>query len=312
MACQTESLRIGISVVNPYTRHPGLIAMEFATLDEISGGRAVLGIGAGTRFWIQDQLHLGWERPGRAIRETVDLIRALLRGEQLTCSGEIFRLTDAVLHFSPPRSHPPIHLGVTGPKNLQLAGAIADGDILSTMSGPEYVRFAREQLRLGAERAGRTLEGFEVSAILPISISEDEKEAREAVKPLLAVLLGIGAFEATSPILRCVEYPDTLLDSSPAFQAGEIPVELVTDQVIDSFAIAGSPARCRKRMAEFVAAGWTYRSRTRSRGSIRKKRSLPSSTPGSRVLLRPAPLRCGLGRHCRRGGARCRPVLRGI
>jgi 5,10-methylenetetrahydromethanopterin reductase len=256
VACQTESCRIGISVVNPYTRHPGLIAMEFATLDEISGGRAVLGIGAGTRFWIQDQLHLGWERPGRAIRETVELIRGLLRGEQLTYSGEIFRLTDAVLHFSPPRSHPPIHLGVTGPKNLQLAGAIADGVILSTMSGPEYVRFAREQLRLGAERAGRTLEGFEVSAILPISISEDEKEAREAVKPLLAVLLGIGAFEATSPILRCVEFPETLLRQfTERFRQGEIPVELVTDQVIDSFAIAGSPAHCRKRMAEFVAAG---------------------------------------------------------
>ena len=149
-----------------------------------------------------------------------------------------------------------IHLGVTGPKNLQLAGAIADGVILSTMSSPEYVRFAREQLRLGAERAGRTLEGFEVSAILPISISEDEKEAREAVKPLLAVLLGIGAFEATSPILRCVEFPETLLRQfTERFRQGEIPVELVTDQVIDSFAIAGSPARCRKRMAEFVAAG---------------------------------------------------------
>jgi len=56
--------------------------MEFATLDDISGGRAVLGIGAGARFWIQDQLHLGWERPGRAIRETVALIRGLLRGER--------------------------------------------------------------------------------------------------------------------------------------------------------------------------------------------------------------------------------------
>ena len=256
VACQTESLRVGISVVNPYTRHPGLIAMEFGTLDEISGGRAVLGIGAGVRFWIKDQLHLRWERPGQAIREAVDVMRCLLRGEQVTYSGEMFRLTDAALHFSPARSNPPIHLGVTGPKNLQMAGAIADGVILSTMSSPEYVRFAREQVRWGAERAGRTLDGFEVSAILPISISEDEKEAREAVKPLLAVLLGIGAFAATSPILRCVDFPESLLRQfTERFMQGEIPVDLVNDRVIDSFAIAGSPAHCRKKMAEFVVAG---------------------------------------------------------
>ena len=256
VACQTESLRVGISVVNPYTRHPGLIAMEFGTLDEISGGRAVLGIGAGVRFWIQDQLHLSWERPGRAMREAVDLIRSLLRGEQVTCSGQIFRLTDAVLHFSPPRSRPPIYLGVTGPKNLQMAGAIADGVILSTMSSPAYIRFAREQVQLGAKRAGRTLDGFEVAAIVPISISENDTEAREAVKPILAVLLGIGAFDATSPILRCVDFPEVLLRQfRERFANGDIPVDLVDGHMIDTFAIAGSPKHCAKKMTEFIEAG---------------------------------------------------------
>ncbi len=256
VACRTESLRVGISVVNPYTRHPGLIAMEFGALDEISGGRAVLGIGAGVRFWIKEQLHLGWERPGRAMREAVDLIRALLRGERVTYRGELFRLTDAALCFAPPRGNPPIHLGVTGPKNLRMAGAVADGVILSTMSSPEYVRFAREQARLGAEQAGRSLDGFEVSAILPISISENAQQAREAAKPLLAILLGIGAFEATSPILRCLNFPESLLRQFTArYAKGDIPVDLVDDEVIDHFAIAGSPEHCRKKMADFVAAG---------------------------------------------------------
>lgn len=256
VAGRTESLRVGISVINPYTRHPSLIAMEFGALDEISGGRGVLGIGAGVRFWIKDQLHLGWEKPSRAIREAVDLIRRLLRGEQVTCSGEIFHVTDAALNFVPPRRNPPIHLGVVGPQNLQMAGVIADGVILSTMSSPEYVRFAREQVRLGAERAGRPLEGFEVSALLPISVSEDEKEAREAVKPLLAILLGVGATDATSPLLRCIEFPESLLRQfRERFTRGEIPVDLVNDDVINSLAVAGSPGHCRMRMAEFVAAG---------------------------------------------------------
>jgi 5,10-methylenetetrahydromethanopterin reductase len=257
VACQTESLRIGISIINPYTRHPAVTAMEFATLDEISRGRAVLGVGAGAPFWIKDQLHLTWERPaGRAIREAVDLIRRLVRGEQVTSSGQIFRVTDAMLHFPPLRSSPPIYLGVTGPKNLQMAGAIADGVILSTMSSPAYVRFAREQVRLGAQRAGRTLEGFEISAILPISISQDETLAREAVKPILAVLLGLGVPDATSPILRCVDFPEARVHQfRERFANGDIPVDLVDEDMVDTFTIAGSPRRCVKKMREFIEAG---------------------------------------------------------
>jgi 5,10-methylenetetrahydromethanopterin reductase len=256
VACQTKSLRVGISVVSPYTRHPAITAMEFGALDEISNGRGVLGIGAGVRFWIADQLHLAWDRPGRAIREAVEVIRRLLRGEQLTYNGRVFALTDAALHFSPPRSSPPIHLGVTGQKNLQMAGAIADGVILSILSSPKYVRFAREQVRLGAERAGRTLDGFEVSALLPISMSHDPKEAREAVKPILAILLGVGAADATSPILTCVDFPEALLRQfTERFARGDLPVDLIDDQLIDTFAVAGSPAHCVKKMAEFVEAG---------------------------------------------------------
>lgn len=258
VACHTEALRIGTSIINPYTRHPALIAMEFGAFDEISHGRGILGIGAGVRFWIREQLHLGWNRPAQAIRESVAIIRALLRGERVTYSGEIFSLTDAALHFSPPRPAPPIHLGVTGPKNLQMAGEIADGVILGTLSSLEYVRFAREQVRLGAQRAGRSLEGFELSALLPISVSDNETEAREAVKPIIAVLLGIGAFEASSPVLRCIDFPESLLQQfRERFQQGDIPVDLVDDESIDHFTVAGSPAHCRKRLAEYVDAGLT-------------------------------------------------------
>ncbi len=256
VACQTESLRVGISVVNPYTRHPAITAMEFGALDEISGGRGVLGIGAGVRFWMEDQLHLAWEKPRRAMREMIDVIRGLLRGEQLTYSGDVFALTDAALHFSPARPDPPIHLGVVGPKNLQMAGAIADGVILSTLSSPEYVRFAREQVRRGAERTGRALDGFEVSAILPVSVSNDANQAREAVKPVLAILLGLSVPNATSPLLSCIDFPEELLQQFRGrFAAGDLPMDLVDDEIIDTFAIAGSPADCVRRMAKFVDAG---------------------------------------------------------
>lgn len=256
VACATTSLRVGISVVNPYTRHPAITAMEFGALEEISNGRGVLGIGAGVRFWIQDQLHLSWERPGRAMRETVEIIRRLLGGERVTWRGELFALTDAALTFSPPRPAPPVHLGVMGRQNLQMAGAIADGVVLSILTSPAYVRFAREQVRLGAERAGRSLAGFELSAILPIAMSADGREAREAVKPILAILLGIGAAPAGSPILACADFSDARLRQfTERFAAGDLPLDLVDDRLVDTFAVAGTPADCVRRLAAFVDAG---------------------------------------------------------
>jgi 5,10-methylenetetrahydromethanopterin reductase len=256
IACSTRHMRVGLGVVNPYTRHPALIAMEIAALSEVAEGRAALGIGGGVRYWIETQMRIPYTKPGTAMREAVDIVRRMLRNEPVSFEGKVFRTHQAKLSFPSPRADLPVHLGVLGPKNLEMAGEIADGVLLSGMTSAAYARFAVEHVRRGAERAGRRLADLEIGAFLLVSISEDERAARRAVKPFLATLLGLLAAEPQSPLVAVPGTPaHELAQIGEALAQGKSPVDLVSDWMIDTFAIAGSPARCRERLADMVAAG---------------------------------------------------------
>src|SRR5215813_7052438 len=142
IASATRSLRIGLGVLNPYVRHPATIAMELGALEEISKGRTVLGIGAGLRTWVEGQLGIPYAKPAAAMRETIEIVRALFAGGDVTYAGKVFKISNLNLHFGPPRAQVPTFLGVLGPKNLEMAGQIADGLILSVMTSPAYTRYA--------------------------------------------------------------------------------------------------------------------------------------------------------------------------
>jgi len=259
VACSTQAIRVGLGVVNPFTRHPAVTAMEFAALAELAEGRALLGLGASVQHWIETQMGIPYERPRAALRETIDLIRRFFRGEAVTHDGDAFRLREAQFAFPSPRPEVPIHLGVIGPRNLEMAGALGDGALLSAMTSPAYARFAVDRIRAGAERAGRRIEDLEVGAFLLISISEDETRARDAVKPLLATLLGLLAATPDSPLLTEPGIsPERIAPFGEAFAEGKLVVDRVDDALIGTFAIAGSPARCREGLAAVVEAGIQY------------------------------------------------------
>jgi 5,10-methylenetetrahydromethanopterin reductase len=254
LACSTRKIRIGLGVVNPFTRHPALLAMEFAALTELAPARTVLGIGAGVSAWI-NQMHLGCATPGRAIREAVDIVRGITRGEQVTYPGKVFQTDKIGLSFKPPQPEIPIYLGVLGPKNLAMAGRIADGVLLSAMTSPAYARFAVENIRTGAQAAGRS-DKMEVGAFVLASVSENEDEAREAVKPLLAGLISLMASQPEMPMFAVAGMdPGEIRRFGEVYAGGELPVRLVTDDIIDTFAIAGGPDRCRDGLSKLVEAG---------------------------------------------------------
>src|ERR1700757_845976 len=108
IAAHTAKIQLGPCVTDPYSRHPALTAMAIATLDEISGGRAVLGIGAGVSGFAE--LGIDRRKPARAIREAIELIRALLRGETVDCHGEVIAFDHGRLSFSPPHPDVPVYV----------------------------------------------------------------------------------------------------------------------------------------------------------------------------------------------------------
>ena len=258
IAFGTSKIKIGLGVVNPFLRHPALTAMEFAALDEACDGRAILGIGAGLKDWIEGRLKIPYTRPTTAMRETIEIIRRFFRGEEVTHPGRVFHAERIKLSFKPVRAEIPIYLGVLGPKNCEMAGEVADGLLLSVMSSPAYVKFAMEHARQGLAKSPRDERNFSVGAYIFSSISEDERAARDRIRPIVAIMISLMAPQPTTPIFAAAGLPaETIVKFGESFARGKVPADMVTDEMIDTFTIAGSPSRCRENLARLIEAGVT-------------------------------------------------------
>ena len=245
-AAVTERVVIGLGVVNPYTRHPALVAMETAALAGIAPGRVVLGLGSSNRRWIEAQMAIPFKTPLRGLREGVEIVRRLLDGERVTYAGEVFAVRDVALE-APPPAPVPILLGVKGPRALALAAEVADGVHCSILASPAHVR------RVRATTSSRARGDFAVIAYLPVAVSDDGVEARAWVRPLIARYLGVLHGQS---ILQ-----DAGLDRartqpfSDALAVGRPVADLVTDDLVDTFAVAGTPSECRAALARWAQAG---------------------------------------------------------
>src|SRR5256884_1902620 len=183
-AAVTERIAVGLGVVNPYTRHPALIAMETAALAGIAPGRVVLGLGSSNRKWIEEQMAIPFKTPLRGLREGVEIVRRLLDGRRVTYAGEVFAAHDVALE-APPPAPVPILLGVKGPRALALAAEVADGGHCSVLPPPAHLR------RGPPATASRARGDFAVIAYLPVAVSDDRAQARAWVRPLIAHYLRV-------------------------------------------------------------------------------------------------------------------------
>src|SRR5207245_6793520 len=129
------------------------------------------GIDADFRMWIEGQADIPYTMAGAAMRETIEIVRALFGGGDVTYQGRVFKRSGLNLHFRPPRAIVPAYLGVFGPSNLETAGRLADGIIRSVITSPAYARHALDHVSAGADKAGNKLEHYETRANLSSSIS---------------------------------------------------------------------------------------------------------------------------------------------
>lgn len=254
VALATERVGIGTAVVNPVTRGAVLTAVSFATLDELSRGRAILGIGPGSPHILEKQGY-GFDKPLTRMRECLDITRLLLRGETVNYAGESIAVHDVRLDFRPVRPEIPVYFGVTGPRALQLAGETADGVILNGYTSAAYASRAVNRVTAGAERAGRDPGDVEIASFIAVSMDDDPALARDAIRPLVATYL------ANFPnIAREADIDGGILALiRVAFERGGAvaAAEHVADVVLDRLVCAGAPADCRRLIAERRAAGVT-------------------------------------------------------
>lgn len=268
VAARTERIGIGAAVMQIPARTPAMTAMTAATLDLVSDGRFRLGLGVSG-----PQVSEGWhgvrfDRPLGRTREYVDIVRQALRRETVRSGGEFFPLPlpdgpgkPLKLSVHPVRSDIPLYLAAIGPKNLELAGEIADG-WLAIFFSPDYAEESLASIEAGRARAQRSGAPFDVAPTVPASVGDDVESCAESVRSYAALYLGgMGSreqnfynqlacrmgFEAEAKRVQ-----DLYLDRHYRDAAGAVPLDF-----IDQTSLLGPPERIADRLHAFAAAGVT-------------------------------------------------------
>jgi F420-dependent oxidoreductase-like protein len=268
LAGQTERVDVGSAVMQIPARTPAMTAMTAATIDLLSGGRFRLGLGVSG-----PQVSEGWHgvrfaRPLARTREYVEIVRLALGRQPVSYHGEHYRLPlpggpgkALRLTVRPHRDRIPVYLAAVGPKNLELAGEIADG-WLAIFFAPEFADDLLAPLRTGRARVGQDLTGFDIVPTVPVVFGDDVAACADAVRPYAALYVGgMGSREQNFYNDLAVrmgyadaarEIQDRYLDRRHRDAAAAVPLEF-----LDRTALLGPPDRVVERLRAYAAAGVT-------------------------------------------------------
>jgi 5,10-methylenetetrahydromethanopterin reductase len=220
--------------------------MSAATLDHLSGGRAVLGLGIGHRELLEPAHGVPFDRPVGRMREYVAGIRGILRGDAAPAS---FRL-----EFVPERPELPLYVAALGPQMCALAGAVADG-VLLNWATPGYVEEAIADVRRGAERAGRDPRTVDVACYIRAAVGADPAAVRGALAAETARYIGLDFYRRMFD--RSGFAAETAAVMRAARHGTDAAAAEVSDRMLEAVAVFGSPAACRERLERYRALGVT-------------------------------------------------------
>jgi len=259
LAQHTTRVKLGTCVTDPFARHPALTAMAIATLDEISDKRAILGIGAGISGFVE--LGVVRKKPAAAMREAIEVIRALLKGESVDFHGDVVSFNNGKLSFKPVRADVPVYVASNGPLGQSMTGGVADGAIMEGCGNVEEVKAFRAVLAEGARRKGRDPSAVKVVARLNACINVDGKKARDGVRPGVARMLAAGRLKFMTAEKQGLTLTDEQIApfANVRYADGAAPyaplLPLVTDRHVDAFTLAGTPGEVAQHMKDLKAAG---------------------------------------------------------
>jgi 5,10-methylenetetrahydromethanopterin reductase len=257
LAAATRVLRLGVGVVNPYTRSPALSAMAAATLDRLSGGRFVLGLGRSERDVVEDRMGIPYGEPRATLGAAVRTIRTLLAGERVAGGPAPFDL-HAKLALRPIQARLPIYLAAIGRPALRLAGAIADGVLLNAYVPVGYIPWAVQHVHDAARDAGRDPVEVEIACMIVVREGPDLDRLRPGLRARVARLLcepHVGEI-----LCQTGGFDPALASHLRTRVAAGLPEEagrLVTDGMIEAFYALGPPSRLAERVAAYRRHGVT-------------------------------------------------------
>ncbi|HEX4108887.1 MAG TPA: LLM class F420-dependent oxidoreductase [Solirubrobacteraceae bacterium] len=266
LAAQTTRIRLGAGIFQIPGRSAAMTAMTAATLDQLSGGRMIIGVGTSG-----PQVSEGWHgvrfpRMLARTRDYVAVVRMALSREPVIYEGETLQLPlpdgpGKPLHLTiaPVQEQIPIYLAAIGPRNTELAGEIADG-WMPTLFSPEHVADFRALLQTGAQRTGRDLSGLDIAPTAQVCVSDDLAAAREKMRPFLALYIGGMGSRAQNFYNRVVagygfqDAAQTIQDHYLARRYDDA-MAAIPDELIDTVSLVGPRDRVRERLRAYREAG---------------------------------------------------------
>ena len=258
IACHTSRIRLGTGIVTVYARTPAMTAQSIASLDVISGGRAILGLGTSGKVVIEQWHGVKFDSPLERTREYINIVRLALSGRRVEHQGRIFNLRRFNMIFSPIQERVPIFVAALGPRNLALTAELADGwlPIWLNSQGLTQMRLQVEQHAL---KAGRSMDEITVAPqILAFaSLNEEQRvEGRHLLRDHMAYYVGgMGKYHYELFQRQGYEEEARQVKGSWAQNDRERAASLITDEMLDDITISGDPDRCREQLASFRSAG---------------------------------------------------------
>jgi probable F420-dependent oxidoreductase len=259
IAMRTSTIGIATGIVGLWARSPLTTAMSAANLHRLSNGRFTLGVGLQSRTYVNNWHGREYERPLRAVREYLTMMRSLVDGEPTTFEGEVFRVRGFQLMMQPAETRLALYLAGIGPKMAQLAGELADG-ILGYFYSEAYLReVIVPNLRIGAERAGRSLDGFDIAVGFPSVATPDMAGIEQAKGQVVMFATALQSSPSYATSIVRAGFENEMVRIQELVAAGDMDgaIGAVPDEMAASLTLSGSPAHIRERIAAYRAAGAT-------------------------------------------------------
>jgi alkanesulfonate monooxygenase SsuD/methylene tetrahydromethanopterin reductase-like flavin-dependent oxidoreductase (luciferase family) len=253
-AVQTSRILLGTSITSVFVRTAPTIAMAALTVDDLSRGRFILGVGSSHKVQVEGEHGVSYAKPLTRLRETVALIRRLAEDDRVRFHGETVNVENFDLWFTPRRRAFPIYVSAVFAKMAALCGEIADGIIL-TRSTLATAAGIRSHLAEGALRAGRRPGEVTVTSLLPTAVGETREQALAALRPGLAFYTGF--FPRYNRLIAAQGFVAEAAAIAAAWAHGDRDAaeRAVSDALIDATSIAGTPQQCHERIAAYRRSG---------------------------------------------------------
>lgn len=258
-ALRTRRILLGTGVVGIWSRSPVTMALQAATLHQLSGERLLLGLGVQARGYVEGWHGARYERPVTAMRDFVTILRRILAGEPVSYEGEVFSVRNFQLQMQPPERAARIYVAAIGPKMIQLAGELADG-MLGYFYSVEYVRqVVLPNLEIGAARGGRSVADVDVTCGFPSLVTRDESGIELVKGQVVMFATALGSAPAYADSIAAAGFTDAMREIQARVARGNMRGALaaVSDEMADALTLSGSPDHVRRRISAYREAGLT-------------------------------------------------------